>query len=259
MDLEYRQYHRDECVTFLKTAEAFGGLSNMAGGYPLTINKIKILTSEALYQACRFPHLPDVQKIIIGQPSPMTAKMKSKPYRKDSRPDWDDLRVWIMYWCLRVKLAQHWEKFGTLLLSTGEKCIVEESYRDQFWGAKPIDANILVGTNMLGRLLMKLRQLLQELKEEDVFTVKPLPISDFLLAGEPIGAIQGLIRKTKETDTSLPFEALINEDEVLASVDVDVKLQTKREDQESSLLSASEVPVIAYLHSSSMPEQQQLW
>ena len=33
-----RTYHRNECAVFLKTAEQFGGLSNMADGYPLVIN-----------------------------------------------------------------------------------------------------------------------------------------------------------------------------------------------------------------------------
>ena len=163
----------------------------MAGGYPLTINNIKILTSEALYQACRFPHLPEVQKIIIGQNSPMTAKMKSKPYRKDSRADWDAIRIDVMRWCLRVKLAQHWEKFGDLLLSTGEKPIVEMSYRDQFWGAKPIDEETLIGTNVLGRLLTWLRKQLREVEIQDVLTVKPLPVADFLLGSEAIGVIEG--------------------------------------------------------------------
>src|SRR2546421_6292673 len=96
----YRTYHKNECAVFLKTKEQFGGLSNMAGGYPLFINGIRIPTSEALYQACRFPHKPEIQKLILGQASPMTAKMVSKPHRKDSRTDWDEVRVEIMHWCL---------------------------------------------------------------------------------------------------------------------------------------------------------------
>ena len=77
--------------------------------------------------------------MILGQKSPMTAKMKAKPYRNDSRPDWDEVRVEVMRWYLHVKLVQHWEKFGNLLLSTGNRPIVEESGRDQFWGAKPVN------------------------------------------------------------------------------------------------------------------------
>src|SRR5262245_37505283 len=102
-----REYDRASAVVFLKTKEAFGGLSNMAGGFPLRVNGVRVSTSEALYQACRFPHLPAVQRLIIEQNSPMTAKMKGKPYRGESRPDWDRVRVTIMRWCLRVKLAQN--------------------------------------------------------------------------------------------------------------------------------------------------------
>ena len=76
---ELREYKRSEVVHFRKTDEEFGGLSNMAPGYPLRINGTLIFTSEALYQACRFPHRPEVQRLIISQTSPMTAKMKSKP------------------------------------------------------------------------------------------------------------------------------------------------------------------------------------
>ncbi len=51
---EQKTYLRDESAIFRKTAERFGGLSNMAPGYPLLINGVRMLTSEALYQACRF-------------------------------------------------------------------------------------------------------------------------------------------------------------------------------------------------------------
>lgn len=191
MELETCQtYLRSDCAVFFRTAEQFGGLSNMAGGYPLFINGIRILTSEALYQACRFPHLPDIQKLILGQTSPMAAKMKSKPYRKDSRPDWDDVRVYVMRWCLHVKLAQNWEKFGNLLLSTGNMPIVEESYRDPFWGAKPIDQQSLVGQNVLGQLLVELREKLKTPQAHTLCMIEPLPISQFLLINKPIGSIE---------------------------------------------------------------------
>src|SRR5258708_675874 len=118
-----RRYIRSECVVFFRTREAFGGLSNMAAGYPLTINRNRIPTAEALYQACRFPHRPEVQRLIIGEISPMTAKMRSKPFRKDSRADWEVVRVMVMRWCLRVKLALHPTEFGRLLLGTDHRSI----------------------------------------------------------------------------------------------------------------------------------------
>src|SRR5207302_1470417 len=127
---KFRTYLRSDCAVFRRTHEQFGGLSNMAAGFGITINGARIRTSEALYQACRFPHRPKVQQLIIEQDSPMTAKMKSKPYRNDSRPDWNSVRVAVMKWCLRVKLAQNWNKFGELLLSTGQRPIVEDSRKD---------------------------------------------------------------------------------------------------------------------------------
>src|SRR6185436_824364 len=108
------------------------------------------------YQACRFPSLPDVQRMIIGEKSPMTAKMLSKPYRGQSRPDWLAVRVKIMRWCLRLKLAQNWQTFGELLYASNDSPIVEDSRKDDFWGARAGGDGNLVGQNILGRLLMEL-------------------------------------------------------------------------------------------------------
>jgi ribA/ribD-fused uncharacterized protein len=181
-----RRYERHEAVTFSKTNEEFGGLSNMAPGFSLEINGVEIRTCEALYQACRFPHMPDVQGLIINQKSPMTAKMKSKPYRSLSRSDWDTVRVRIMRWCLRVKIACNYPKFYDLLLATGNRPIVEESKRDEFWGAKACNDGTLAGANVLGRLLMELRQDLCVVSSQSFRRVEPLAIKDFLLFGEPI-------------------------------------------------------------------------
>ncbi|MTJ06891.1 NADAR family protein [Anabaena sp. UHCC 0204] len=186
---ESRTYNRQDCITFRKTAERFGGLSNMAGGYPLFVNGVRILTSEALYQACRFPHIPDVQRLIIAERSPMTAKMRSKPYRDNSRVDWDLVRTKIMRWCLQVKLIQNWEKFSSLLLETENQPIVEDSRKDDFWGAKPVDEEILIGINVLGRLLMQLREQVKTGEITSQTIVRPLSISNFLLYEREINPV----------------------------------------------------------------------
>jgi ribA/ribD-fused uncharacterized protein len=187
--LEPRTYERDAIVAFRKTNGAFGGLSNMAPGYPITLCSLTVRTSEALYQACRFPHLPDVQRLILDEVSPMTAKMRSKPYRNQSRADWDEVRIPIMRWCLRVKLASNWAKFSALLLSTEERPIVEDSHKDDFWGAKPETETRLEGRNVLGRLLMELREKLRS-DPNTLRFVKPVPIADFFLLSQPIGVIE---------------------------------------------------------------------
>lgn len=187
---DLRVYVRSEVVVVHKTKDDFGGLSNMAGGYPLCVNGIRVPTAEALYQACRFPDLPEAQKEIIGQHSPMTAKMKSKPYRSQTREDWDDVRYKIMRWCLRVKLAQHYVEFGRLLLATRDRPIVEQSRKDDFWGAKlNTHEDVLVGQNVLGRLLMALRERLRDDVSRQLTTVEPLPIDRFWLLGRPIETV----------------------------------------------------------------------
>src|SRR5450755_4525760 len=196
-------YDRNECAVFLRTTERFGGLSNMAGGYPLLINGIHIPTSEALYQACRFPHRSELQKIIIGQKSPMTAKMKSKPYRGDSRPDWDKVRVEVMWWCLRVK---H---------------IVEESYRDQFWGARPINSETLVGSNILGQLLTQLREQLKSADPNRLRVVEPPDLSQFLLAEKPIGVVEGAIHKFVPSTVIAPSQPILYEPRLLSQLSFD--------------------------------------
>lgn len=181
-----RTYDRRHSVVFLKTHEPFGGLSNMASGFPIYLNGIVALTSEALYQSCRFPHLPDVQMLILAQRSPMTAKMVGKPYRADSRPDWDRVRVKVMRWCLRAKLLHNWQRFGDVLLATGELPIVEESRRDDFWGAKPIDSVTLTGSNILGRLLMELREEVRRGAFRGCVTLRPPQLPNFMLLGVPV-------------------------------------------------------------------------
>ena len=203
-----RRYDRASSVVFFKTKEAFGGLSNMAGGFPLSVNGSHIRTSEALYQACRFPHLPGVQRLIIEQRSPMTAKMKGKPYRQDSRRDWNRVRVNIMRWCLRVKLAQNWIAFSRLLLDTGNRPIVEQSRKDDFWGAKPADDRILVGMNVLGRLLMELREQVKSEPAAGLFEVQPLSIDDFLLCGQVIECIRSSVPHERRYPDTRPAEFL---------------------------------------------------
>lgn len=182
--MDIRQYLESDVVTFKSTKAEFGGLSNMAGGYSLSVNGIIIPSAEHLYQACRYPLFPEIQEEIIQQNSPMTAKMISKKYHKFTRQDWDKVRFKIMRWCLEVKLSQNWEKFAQVLLKTGDKAIVELSKKDKVWAAVR-EGDKLVGTNALGRLLMELRE--NYVKKNDYHRcIDPLPIPGFLLFGNPI-------------------------------------------------------------------------
>ena len=217
-----RKYDRETSVVFFKTKEEFGGLSNMAGGYPLQVNGIDIRSSEALYQACRFPHRSDLQSLVIEQKSPMTAKMKTKPHRNLTRPDWDQVRIEIMRWCLRVKLAQNWLKFSNLLIETGDRPIVEQSRKDDYWGAIPFtDGQTLIGRNALGRLLMELRDVIMKSNEPDVLLiVEPLHILDFRLDNRPIGRVVGSLSIATESVTGVRGPAVETRDDRAEQLDL---------------------------------------
>ena len=90
-----------------------------------------------------------------------------------------------MRWCSPVKLAQNFQAFRELLLATGDLNIVEDSRKDDFWGAVP-DGDLLVGSNVLGRLLMELRELVKSSPPDELRNVPPLDIENFALLGELI-------------------------------------------------------------------------
>ena len=188
IDTEITQYDRNQCIVFRKTSEAFGGLSNMCAGFVIRVGGYSFLTSEALYQAFRFSD-DEIQRIIMDEKSPMAAKMKSKKYRVTTRADWDDARVDIMEWCLHMKLKCNWESFSTLLLNTGDREIVEESHKDRFWGTVSEDAQVLVGKNILGKLLMKIREEVKDGKLSNSRDIKFKQIINLILFGEDANSL----------------------------------------------------------------------
>ncbi len=188
MKITERIYKKEEVITFKSTKERYGGLSNMAPGYSIRVNDVIIPSSEALYQACRFPLFPEIQQEIIEQNSPMTAKMISRKYSKHTRQDWEIVKYDIMYWALQVKLSQNFDKFSKLLIETGNKPIVELSNKDKDWAAVETNENTLIGKNALGRLLMQLRSEYIH-KNKNIDCVEPINIIGFLLYGSDIETV----------------------------------------------------------------------
>ncbi len=175
-------YIASKCATFRSTREKFGGLSNMAAGFPIYIHGLKFRTSEALYQACRFPAYPGIQARILREKSPLVAKWIARGrVKRYGRKDWAQVREPIMMWCLRMKLACNYETFGELLDSTGRNSIVEESHRDKHWGTIRIGRYRLQGSNRLGLLLRDLRGEYRGKSKADMLSVVPPTIPDFRL------------------------------------------------------------------------------
>lgn len=185
MNISERTYRLNEVITFRKTTEKFGGLSNMSSGFSMFVNEINIANTEILYQACRFPLFPNIQEKILSKTNPMEAKAISRKYLDCTRQDWDDVKFKVMRWCLRVKYIQNLTSFSKLLCETKDKPIVEYSLKDNIWGAIPVQKNILHGKNVLGRLLMELREK-YVIEQNKLAYVEPPNIPAFLLFNNPI-------------------------------------------------------------------------
>lgn len=113
-------------------------------------------TSEHAYHWEKFPGYPHIQAEICEAHSAHEAfKIAERTVGRAAwvrRPDWDAVKVSIMRRILRAKVEQH-EYVRRKLLQTGTRELVENSWRDDFWGWGPNRD----GQNMLGKLWMEIR------------------------------------------------------------------------------------------------------
>jgi ribA/ribD-fused uncharacterized protein len=98
-----------------------------------------------------------VAEMVLRAPSAHEAFGIGQQFKHVRRPDWDEVKVPLMVTLLRAKADQH-EYVRRKLLQTGDRELVENSWRDDFWGWGPNRD----GQNMLGKLWMEIRGELQE-------------------------------------------------------------------------------------------------
>jgi len=145
-----------EDIRFYGTKGEYGCFSNFAG-YPFVRNGNRWPTSEHYFQAQKFPGT-DQERRIREAKSPMVAARMGRSRKIKIRRDWESVKVSIMADALHAKFTQH-DELRDILLATGEAKLVEHTPRDSYWG----DGGDGSGKNMLGQLLMKLRD---ELRKE---------------------------------------------------------------------------------------------
>lgn len=112
------------------------------------------LTSEHAYQAAKFMDKnPEIAEEIRNALSAHDAKKLVEKYREKIDPDFEKTKVELMEEICAHKLNQH-PYIKKKLLETGDKEIVEDSPKDDFWGWGP-DRD---GRNELGKVWMRLRE-----------------------------------------------------------------------------------------------------
>lgn len=134
-------------------------LSNFSS-FTLRWMGLRFDTLEAAYHWEKFKHgfsrldghRAAIAEAIRTAASAHVAFQIAQEYKDMRRPDWDEVKVAIMATLLRAKVNQH-EYVRRKLLATGDRELVENSWRDDFWGWGPNRD----GQNMLGKLWMEVR------------------------------------------------------------------------------------------------------
>ena len=109
------------------------------------------MTSEHAYHIEKFDN-PIIKEEIRLAISAHDALMLSRKYKDKIRADWDQVKLAIMKDILRAKVAQH-PYVKKKLKASGDRVIIEDSWRDAFWGWGPNKD----GQNQLGKLWMEVR------------------------------------------------------------------------------------------------------
>lgn len=148
----------DERVCFYE--QEFYPLSNFSA-FVLWWKGDRFDTSEAAYHWEKFP--PSKYQRLLGEESDIARTIRFAGSAHEAfkiaereahhrRPDWDAVKVDIMRQILRAKVTQH-EYVRRKLMQTGDRELVENSWRDSFWGW----GEDRKGQNMLGKLWMEIR------------------------------------------------------------------------------------------------------
>jgi ribA/ribD-fused uncharacterized protein len=147
---EYHKLDTETQVFFYE--QDFYVLSNFSA-FRLRWKDVDYDTSEHAYHCEKFPLGTWAGDQIKAARSAHDAYKIAEKYRDHLPPDWDDRKVGIMRDILRAKASQH-EYVCRKLLETGDRELIEDSWRDSFWGWGP-NRN---GQNMLGKLWMEIRE-----------------------------------------------------------------------------------------------------
>ena len=149
-------YPISECVAIRKVKEPWGIFGNFAPT-PIIINGVTFKTSELLFQLMKNKKKEPILAVYNAKNPKMIAKHWEKTHRRE---DWGRMIVDAMKFCITQKYEQS-EDFRKELERSKGKYIVEDQTSfpkktPDTWGVKQQGSDF-IGPNLLGRLLMELR------------------------------------------------------------------------------------------------------
>jgi ribA/ribD-fused uncharacterized protein len=143
-----------EAIHFYHFSDPYGYFSNFSP-HAIQLDGKLWPTSEHYFQAQKFRD-EDIQEQVRQATTPSLAARLGRDRTKPLRRDWEAVKDDVMRRAVRAKFTQH-DSLRHKLLATGDAVLVEHTDRDAYWG----DGGDGSGKNMLGRLLMELREALR--------------------------------------------------------------------------------------------------
>ncbi len=113
-------------------------------------------TVEHYFQAQKFSGKPQEERIRVAA-TPKQAKMLGRTRTFSLRSDWEKVKDDIMREAVMAKFRTHHD-LKQLLLDTGHEQLVENAAHDYYWGCGQDGS----GKNMLGKILMETREILDQ-------------------------------------------------------------------------------------------------
>lgn len=144
-------------INFYLTDGEYGCFSNFSRHHLFLKDKIW-KTSEHYFQAQKFAGTEFEEKVRLAPTAKESANL-GRNRKFPLRRDWEEVKDDIMREALRAKFTQD-KDLKKILIETGDAELVEHTANDNYWG----DGGDGSGKNMLGKLLMELRE---ELKNEE--------------------------------------------------------------------------------------------
>jgi GTP cyclohydrolase II len=138
-------------INFYHSDQPWGELSNFSNHAIFLKNKIWP-TVEHFYQAQKFTGTNIEERIRLAATPTLAKQLASEVDQSLIRPNWAAMKKNIMLEGLKAKFTQH-PDLRSKLISSGERCLVEYTTNDSYWG----DCGDGSGANHLGKLLMSLR------------------------------------------------------------------------------------------------------
>lgn len=154
-----KEYPVGSCAVFKTTKEKWGILGNFART-PLVVEDLTFNNSEKLFQLIKFTDEDTLLTLYRINGIPFKRKARSlEKVPGLRRPDWGRIIVDCMKFCLQTKYEQSEEFRNTLNETAGLFIVEDETNRPgapTTWGTV-LDGDMYKGSNLMGRLLMELR------------------------------------------------------------------------------------------------------